>query len=131
MSIEPRALRRTLLAVLVASGASLQFPALGADLDASIQFATQADGGATLTNVCVEPLNFSVCFDAVGSSRPCSAAVEDVFSLFPGNSVSFPTHAAEGGGKPHLAVCAFNEAPVKWKPLDGTPVVCKRTCVMC
>ena len=121
----------SMLAVVCIGSAALHPAARGADASACLQFAVKPDGSAALSNVCIDRINFSYCIDSPGSSRPCSGDVTDVVTLGPAESEVLPAYQAEGGGTPHLAVCPYEEAPVKWKPLSGQPVVCKKTCVMC
>jgi len=124
-------LRRTILAAVCIGTATLHTAAHGADAAACLQFEARPDGSGAFTNVCIDRINFSYCIDSPGSARPCSDHISDVVTLGPAESEVLPAYRAEGGGTPHTAVCPYEYAPVKWKPLDGAPVVCKKTCVMC
>jgi hypothetical protein len=60
---------RTGCALLVLSAA---LPVAAAELTECVKFAVQADGAASLTNLCTDRVNLTYCIDNPSSPRTCS-----------------------------------------------------------
>jgi hypothetical protein len=106
-------------------------PARGADLQECIKLEVQANGSATLTNVCGSRLNFIYCIDNLDSDKACTSATLAIVTLSPGASDRIPSYVADGAGVLRSAVGVYPEAPVGWKPGAGSAFACRKTCVMC
>jgi hypothetical protein len=110
---------------------SIGWPGNAADVSKCIAFAVNPDGAASLTNGCSDRLNMLYCIDNPDSARRCSATPFRVTTLSPGAHEPLPSYTSDGGGPVYWAVCAYPQAPIKWKPGPESAFICRKTCVMC
>ena len=119
---------RTGCALLVLS---VGLPVAAEELTDCVKFAVQADGAASLTNLCSERVNMTYCIDNPSSPRICSNTPLGVTTLAPGAVELVPSYTADGAGPVHWVACEYPLAPINWKPGPGSTFLCRKTCVMC
>ena len=105
--------------------------ASAAELTECVRFAVQADGAASLTNVCSDHLNVTYCIDNPNSARICTNVPLGVTALSPGAVELVPSYTADGAGPVYWAVCAHPQVPINWKPGPDSTFICRKMCVMC